>query len=198
MTYTITDQDKALLRSFLVSLAKDPNDMATLGAMADWGEERGLWSGRVDVVRDARKLAPPSNDELASWNPHQIATWYGIGYSGDMNPLQHGGMFYSTRDWESWGYANVVEFWWDADIGKLVVQCGTTNKLDGERLESAFRCCGIEQSEHSNPHAQIEACRSYAGVEPDDYSSPKRFGLDKTDGADIWGAVREWIEALAD
>jgi hypothetical protein len=138
-----------------------------------------------------------SNDKISESTPWAFAEAVGIGYSGDMNPMQHGGFFYGFKDWEAYDYAAVVEFWHDPENGKLVVQLGTVHKPDD--MEPAFRCSGIGAEEQSNIHAQIEACRAYGGIEPDgtDYPFLKSFDLETWRERNIWKSVRGWIEQLA-
>ena len=135
-----------------------------------------------------------TNQQLADMTPHDIAKAFGCGYDGDVNPLDHGGFFYDYRDWEANGYANVVEFWHDDENGCLVVQPGTVSKPAD--MAPAFRCIGMKASD--NVHAQIDAARSYCGIEPDGthYPDLKNFKLENWKERNIWGSVRGWIESL--
>jgi hypothetical protein len=77
--------------------------------------------------------------ELCGWD---VAEAFGCHYTGDADPIHHGGIFYDARDWEADGYASCVEFWEDPDTEALVVQPGTIRKPDD--MEAAFRCIGAE------------------------------------------------------
>ncbi len=140
-----------------------------------------------------------TNDQLADMTPWDIARHLGIGYSGDMNPLEHGGFFYDHRDWDAWGYARCVEFWEDPDTGELVVQPGTIHRPDD--MTSAFECCGISDiDDRNNVHCQIECCRDYYGIEPEGTAHPhlKVFRLESWKERNIWKSVRGWIDALGE
>lgn len=136
--------------------------------------------------------------KLSEMSPWEIATHYGIGYNGDMNPIEHGGYFYSLADWEDNDYAACVEFWEDPETGALVVQPGT---IHNRELESAFQCIGVGKDDplRDNVHCQIDACRSYSGIEPNGTSYPdlKVFNLDTWKEQNIWESIRGWIEELA-
>ena len=65
---------------------------------------------------------------LSGW---EIAEFFKCGYMGDMNPIDHDGCYYDTRDWKEHGYANCVDFCRIADDDDaLTVECGTINKPD--------------------------------------------------------------------
>lgn len=140
----------------------------------------------------------PTDQELASMSGWDIAKALGCEYSGDCNPIRHGGFFYDARDWEAWGYANIVEFWDDPETKDdiLVVQRGTIHKPDD--MSGAFRCCDVPESEQGNIHAQIEACRYYGGIETDDEDrlQPRRYNLDNWKEWRIWKSIRPLIEQL--
>lgn len=141
---------------------------------------------------------PLTNEQLSDMSPHAIADHYGIGYSGDMNPIEHGGFFYSLGDWEKYGYASCVEFWEDPETGALIVQPGTIHK--SADMTGAFQSSGIEPEHQDNIHAQIDAVRSYCGIEPDGiaYPSLKSFQFSNRKERNIWKSIRGWIEALAE
>lgn len=83
-----------------------------------------------------------TNKKLAEMDAWAIAEHFNLGYSGDMNVIEHGGYFYNLRSWEEYGYASCVEFWWDHDRDAVVVECGTINKPSD--LADCFRTCGWE------------------------------------------------------
>lgn len=139
-----------------------------------------------------------TNERMASMAAWDIATAFGCGYSGDYNPVEHGGFFYNKRDWLAYGYASCVEFWHDPEQDDvLVVQRGTVHKL--KDMEAAFKCCGIE-AEVGNVDAEIEACRSYGGIEPDGTRYPDLMTYRLADWRErnIWKSVRGWIEELGE
>lgn len=130
--------------------------------------------------------------ELASASPWDIATYFNCHFTGDMNPIDHGGVFYDSRDWEKNGYACAVEFFTMKNT--LYVQRGTIHKCDD--LESAFDCIGLPVSD--DIHMQIEACRSHDGTEPEGnyYPDAMSYNLDNWTEANIWKSVRGYIEQL--
>lgn len=139
-----------------------------------------------------------SDRELACMRGWRIAELLGCDYSGDADPILHGGYFYTARDWEAWGYAPVVELWGDPeDDDVLHVSTGTINKLEGDDLDSAFRCIGIEPNDplRQDVRCQIEACHAYAGIEADD-DVHVSYKLSNWKEFRIWRRVRLWIERL--
>ncbi len=161
------------------------------GIMADWAQDNGGMSSFAEWAQ------PITDQWLADNSPWTIAERLEIGYSGDMNPVEHGGYFYSTRDWEAFGYADCVEFWEDPETGYLVVQRGVINRPND--MSSAFRCAGIEGQDTSNIHAQIDASKCYYGIESEleHGTGMKVFNLDTWKKEHrIWRSVRGWIEAL--
>ena len=141
-----------------------------------------------------------TNAQLSSMSAWDIAKALGCHYTGDTNPIRHGGVFYSINDWQN-GYANCVEFWEDPENNDIAhVSCGVINALEGKKLDSAFNCIGIDKDDtntRNNIHAQIEACRYYFGIEPDDYTSSESFNIEECDEDTIWASVRGWIENLS-
>lgn len=138
-----------------------------------------------------------TNEQLASMSSWQIAETFGCHFSGDANPIEHGGFFYDARDWEDYGYASCVEFWEDPETHALIVQPGTIRKWSNDRERaSALQFCGIDEFE--SIHAQIDACRYYLGIEPDgtEYPYLKAFNLETWSEKNIWKSVRGWIEQL--
>ena len=140
-----------------------------------------------------------TNEQLASMGAYQIAEALGCAFSGDQNVIKHGGYFYDPRDWVEHGYANVVEFWEDPEDDDVThVSTGTIHRLEGEKLESAFQCIGMSSEEDkANLHYQVDACRAYGGIEPDDQFS-KAFRLSKWRETRLWGNVRHLIEHLGE
>lgn len=136
---------------------------------------------------------PISDKKLADLSGWDIARELGCDYTGDMNPVMHGGVFYDSRDWESYDYASCVEFWEDPETHHLCVTRGTINR--SQNMERAFHCCGIPKEEQDNIHAQIETSRSYSGIESDD---TRTFDLESLGEYEIWKAVRSWLEELSD
>ena len=142
-------------------------------------------------------------ERIASMSSWDIAKHYGCSFSGDCNPIEHGGFFYDSRDWEAYGYASCVEFWDDHENGCLIVQRGTIQKpSQPEDMNSAFRCIGmaVDDENRENIHAQIEAVRYYCGIEPDGTSYPdlKNFDLDQWQEWRIWRSIEGYIQPLGD
>ncbi|CAB4162724.1 hypothetical protein UFOVP785_97 [uncultured Caudovirales phage] len=110
-------------------------------------------------------------ESMSAWD---VAETFGCHYSGDSNAIEHGGYFYDASDWEEYGYASCVEFWLDPDAKEdtLRILVGTINKPND--MSGPFSCCDTPESEQDNIHAQIDAVRSYCGIEPDDYQEFNR------------------------
>lgn len=163
--------------------------------------EKATTNERDTTMSETTKL---TNEQLSDMSPWDIADHYGIGYSGDLNPIEHGGYFYSIEEWDKWGYASCVEFWEDPETHALVVQTGTINKPDSdEEMESAFLCSGFDGDGDSgelrdNVHVQIECVKGYMGMEPDGTCYPhlKSFRLEDWKERNIWKSIRAWIEDL--
>ncbi len=60
---------------------------------------------------------------LRTRSPWEIASELGLRYSGDMNPIPHGGYFYNTHNWETYGYSEIVRF--QESEGVLYLETGT-------------------------------------------------------------------------
>ena len=78
---------------------------------------------------------------LRTRSPWEIASELGLRYSGDMNPIPHGGYFYNTHNWETYGYSEIVRF--QESEGVLYLETGTinrpSNKSDAEILVVRFQ-----------------------------------------------------------
>lgn len=139
-------------------------------------------------------------ERIASLSSWDIAREYGCHFSGDVDPINHGGFFYDARDWDAYGYAQCVEFWEDYEHDCLVVQRGVINRPDDDDMESVWRGIGIDadSEERDNIHAQIEAARSYCGIEPDgtDYPELKNFRLEDWKEWRIWRSIDPWLRQL--
>lgn len=148
--------------------------------------------------------------KCADWHGWDIAKELGIGYSGDCNVIEHGGYFYSLRDWSRWGYASCVEFYmlWDEPGAILHVEAGTISRPDPEELSRIIQQSGINYEVDPRvlppdgrmiyPTAlEIECARDYWGIEPgychDDY---RTFNLETWKEWRIWKAVLPMIERL--
>lgn len=130
----------------------------------------------MDTLPDPRTL-----DSLSAWD---IAKLIGCHYSGDSNTIEYGGVFYDPRDWQKYGYANCVELWIDPDSKEdtLRITIGTIHR-DSD-MSGPFSCIGHNPDnldQHGEPipadtltHIEIEACRYYSGIEPDDYQEFQR------------------------
>lgn len=136
--------------------------------------------------------------KLSSFSAWRIARYYGCHYSGDCNPIPHGGFFYDARDWKEHGYANCVEFWFDYDNHAMVVSTGTINKCND--MAAAFDCCDVPLSYRDMIDVQIEACQSYAGIESDDCVNGMRsFAVDENDNIPeekVWSYAKGLIRRL--
>lgn len=144
---------------------------------------------RVDR-QTAEKLA-----SLAGWN---IAKYFACSYEGDSDPIRHGGVFYDPRDWAEYGYASCVEFWADPDSREdtLVVSSGTIHRPGIQEVKAALQHYGLDWTD--DVHQQIEACRAYNGIEPDDCVSPRRYKLDHWHEWRIWRSVSELLAQLGE
>lgn len=138
-----------------------------------------------------------TKNELASASPWDIAKHFNCHFTGDMNPIDYGGVFYDSRDWEKNGYACAVSFMlWN---NKLFVQRGTIHKWDNDKQrENAFSYIELPESEHDNIHAQIEACLAHNGIELEgcNYPDAMSYDLENWTEANIWKSVKGWIEEL--
>jgi len=88
-------------------------------------------------------------------SPHEIAKDLGLCYTGDMNPYDHDGTFYSTADWADHDYAECLRLY--RGDGSLFVERGVIHRPkyltgcfdsaglaidvdeDGKRIASAWR-----------------------------------------------------------
>jgi hypothetical protein len=135
-----------------------------------------------------------------SWTGWQIAEELGLSYSGDSNPIDHGGVYYETRNWLPYGYASAVELYpmeerqgssYRAPIEELLlVMGGTINRPDdADGMRSALDTIGMREEweemremGRNDPnnylgliHLEIEACRAYMGIEPSGSGSDEKI-----------------------
>lgn len=132
---------------------------------------------------------------LCQSSPWDIAEANRLEYSGDCNPIPHGGVWYETSNWEEHGYAECVRI--QESEGTLWVESGTINKpsKDEGRL-AALNCCGWmlddeeinhvrQHGEHSvelTPQIEIESVLAYSGMEVDSSETfqERENGFDET------------------
>ena len=154
----------------------------------------------------------PDGKVLESMSPWDIAELLGVGFTGDMNPVDHGGTWYETRNWVEYGYASAVSMY--RVYNRLYVEFCTINKMD---LDAALRCCGWERCGEGKVRQEgttdeldlcvemeIECCLSYAGAETDeDFSGPylRKFRPNKDGNLRefrVWDEIKGWLESLAE
>ena len=131
----------------------------------------------------AKELEP-----LSGW---QIAQRLRIEYFGDLNPINHGGLFFSTKDWECFGCADCVEFWEDPETGHLMVSQGTIDKPDD--VKRAIDDAGLEDPDYESIPLQIECARMWNGIEKDYYHCTNAYDLDTWKEWRIWRSVLPWL-----
>lgn len=132
---------------------------------------------------------------LVSRSPWEIAQSLGLGYSGDMSTIPHGGYYYSVADWSEYGYAECVKF--TESEGTLYLESGTINKP--KDIRPAMECCGWSpdseipgnwvQNGHSvelSPEMAIECAEAYRGM---DIEQAHTF---KSDNGKDYGNFPEW------
>jgi hypothetical protein len=138
---------------------------------------------------------------IASLTGWAVADHFGCSYSGDSDPIDHGGFFYDARDWDRYGYARVVDFWTDPDDdGVLNVSRGTVLAPSADQWPRVWSCCGIaDPADRANLHCQIDAARAHFGMEPDGtrYPDVLRFRFDDWTEWRIWRSIAPWLAALA-
>lgn len=76
------------------------------------------------------------NRHINDVSAHAVAELLGLDYSGDRN-LEHGGFFYDSQNWESYGYADAVRV--SIDDGCIFIDIGTI--IRPENMADALRCC---------------------------------------------------------
>lgn len=188
------------IKGLIEHLNSQPLDVVARRILADALED----AGEADEARthregadaiEAGKIAAGSigDRQLSVMDAWDIARAYGLSYSGDRDVLNHGGYFYSTSEWESWGYAATLDFWTDDD-NTLRVEERTVNRQEGDRLERAMACVGLAAHD-DNVHAQIDACHAYYGADSGDWDAT--FNLDTWKEHRIWKMVRRQLEILA-
>lgn len=137
-----------------------------------------------------------SGKKMAEMTPYDIAEHYGCHFSGDMNPIDHGGTFYNTKHWEGWGYADVVNIFHCE--GHVYIEQGTVNKPTD--MEACFRSSGVSEDNRDNVHAQIDAVKGHWGVESGGTIKFKHEDWDDLDyvldEAKVWLRIRDWIKDL--
>jgi len=135
-------------------------------------------------------MTKPEFAALSGW---AIAEHFGCQYYGDGSPVPHGGVFYDMRDWQRYGYANVVNIYKDPEGEPIMtVERGTLNKP--EDMQSAFDCAGTPKDQYDNPAAQIEAVFAACGVEPDSVNPWSYFPIDDEDR--LWEETEQDLKLL--
>jgi hypothetical protein len=139
--------------------------------------------------------------DLVERQPWEIAERLGLGYSGDCNPLSHGGYFYSLADWDDHGYAECLDV--ALVDGMVIVEVGSIGLITN--LDQALDHIGAEGSDRNSPAAQIEACKAYWGSDVhEDFSGrysrefPESL-LDEDGGEErIWREIIGWLIGLSE
>lgn len=147
------------------------------------------------MVTESEKTRFREMASLAGWD---VAKAYGVAYSGDSDPIRHGGFFYNTADWSEYGYADAVEFWLEEETNTLVVQRGTINKVDDDELTKLIEST-YDDVDPTDIHLQIDACKGHWGVDNEGpmYPDTLRFNLDNWSEWRIWRSVEFMLNGLA-
>ena len=109
-----------------------------------------------------------SNQDMMAMDPRDIASAFGCHYNGDLNPFDHGGIFYRSDSWRRFGYAEAIGF--TSGEERTWVESGTINKH--EKMERNMRLMfkHLKPDELvdllANTHAQIQECFHQWGMEP--------------------------------
>ena len=131
-------------------------------------------------------------------DPWTIAKDLGLGYTGDMNAIPHGGIFYSTKDWAEYGEAECVRI--QESEGVLWVEHCAIDKPKHKEMVAALRSCGLEHEEDVTPEMEIESAMWYCGPSHVGF----RYTFHSDNGKDwgefpefqIWKAARPLILSL--
>lgn len=137
---------------------------------------------------------------LRTRSPWEIAAELGLRYSGDLNPIPHGGYFYSTKAWEAYGYAEIVKF--SESEGILYLESRTINRpsntsdneilgysgwtIDTDTGEVISEYDKSVVSDTVTPEILIECIEGYCGSECD-----FRYRFSSDNGKD-WGDFPEF------
>lgn len=133
---------------------------------------------------------------LRERSPWEIAKAMGIEYTGDMNPVPHGGTFYSLANWQKHDYADCVHF--SESEGTLWVEHSHVGRSE-KQLPAAFKSwCWELQPDGVNvvagnvwitltPQIEFEALLSYCGIE-----CPSMRYTFKSDNGKDWGTFPEF------
>ena len=159
--------------------------------------------------------------ELSTPGGNEIAKRLHLNFVGDVNPIDHGGIFYATADWEQHGQVQCISFYRPDENGSpLIVECGTIHKPNEHDMVTAFRCCGWEIVRHlgndtlyleqadgehidRTPTIEIECTLAAFGFEPlHDMSGPlQQVFPEGKDGwinkSDVWKRITGWLISLA-
>lgn len=146
--------------------------------------------------------------QLIEDNPSEIAKHLGIGYCGDMNPFDHDGYFYSTKDWTDHGYAECVKV--SHCDGQVFVEAGTIKKPDN--IEDCFQSSGwaryvgdpsrlVQGTDviDITPEVEIECVEGHWGSEThEDFGGPYRHSFpEDVSERRFWKHAIGWISELA-
>lgn len=132
---------------------------------------------------------------LADRSGPEIARHFGCEYTGDVDPIRHGGTFYDARKWSEDGSASVVEFREGRGDNETIVARGYVYRPRGGGLLDAMRSCWGDRHEElvGDARSEIEAALSWSGIEED---SAKTYNLDTWKDWRIFRSVKTWLEAL--
>lgn len=152
-----------------------------------------------DLTKQFPNLPRKRLAHLSSWD---MATKLGATYSGDMNCLQHGGVFYRLNDFDiEMGYVCGVRVegeWTGVKNATGIEQVTINLPNDLGDLFSALKCAGFLDSSMSqeeqeamlnNPQYIVEAVIGYRGAEVD-YSVIVQCEPDEPTVGDGWTALR--------
>ena len=104
-----------------------------------------------------------------------------VRYSGDVNPIDHGGAWFTVDDWKPHGYASAVRC--QSGDGFLWIESGSINKADettAEALADVYNVDPDELTEAQRVELEIDHARGLWGMDvSEDFSGPhsERFAL---------------------
>ena len=77
------------------------------------------------MTEEIKPMPSLSTSQLMEMDPQLIAKAFNVHYTGDLNPFDHGGIFYRSDSWQRYGYAETIGF--VAGDSTTYVESGTIN-----------------------------------------------------------------------
>ena len=145
-------------------------------------------------MKTATKLTA---EKLMAMNPSTIAKEFNCGFSGDMNPFDHGGFFYRLEDWQRYGYAETIGFSNGDDSTWLESGCVNQRQDTEDIIRKSFGHLSEDELAilAADPDMQILGQFHHWGNEADQMKTYNEKDSGDAGELEAWGLILEVLES---